>query len=1101
MRRSHLLCLLAGALIVGCGDASTSENTLTRGQTDFVNHEPGDGQGRGDGWDYGAPSAAGEDAKNGAAAPAPGAPQGRTGEVEEGDIYKVEGNTLFYLNTYRGFIVYDLKDPKQPVQISRLPVFGYPIEMFIQKNTVYALLRDALYLSQVQGKLQFKRHNTSQLVAIDISDVKNPKVLQTVDIIGELREGVSRKIEDTVYVVSYRDRYYYYDWSSNPSSQQKEQAWVYSFNVADPKNVKLVDQLQVFEGGSYNYHDKNYNTSVSRYFNGVTISATSNALMVAENWYTHGWVSGSKWNCGSSVSQQQAIVTLIDISDPYGKIRTHTKLETAGHIGDQFKMTYVFNQTTKVGTFFGIVARREWQSAGCQGSSLIQNTLEAWDVSDGAAPKKSSELSFGKPNETVRGSVFDPDRGVAFAITAQAVDPLYAIDISDPKALKIRSLIDGLSGDMTVFRFIGDKKFLIGIGRDTSSACTGFGDPTTGWSANIAVSIIDVQDLDTIRLVQRKCVAVKNAGWVSSELSWNLDQAHKMIGMHSDGKINAITVPVYYTKKSDQNGWWWYGYETAVGLMSFDLGKYDPAKSETEQQVLTNHGTIIHPKGQVRRTIVFTHKGAQDRRMVMNLSNTHVSLVDVENLDAPQLQSVVEIAPFHSQLFRFGDTMVEHVRPGAYGYYEYYGSNQENASEFRVKKITAGSKLEETEALASFTVGQVERVVKYKDTLVLFRRLFNESSSKGGYYGSWESELVSYSFKNPAAPQKLGTLKLPSQVMPYYWFWCGLDGYWGGYWFDSNYANNFVVTESGIVFLATSYDYQTKTYARKLVAVDLQNPLVPTVKEHLLTSAPAWSFFSLVPDPEDGKQLYLTHRQKVATLTINGSTFSQYKYYAQRWIWNGSDWQGEAVINLPGRLMRTWKAGAQRIFLTHDYTYSPVWSSSTQKVPSWQHSFRLNLLREVKPMGVPAAELLDFHNFQSFYLKDVVVDGTKLYVNARHDYYWNQTNEIPWEEQSDYLQIFDLSALMLKKVYDQPTGTYSVQLMGTHKGQLFVSLPGDGLLVVDVTNPSAPQGKQFMRTLGYTTHLEFADTTAFVAAGYFGIYELPLGGPATIPVL
>jgi len=30
----------------------------------------------------------------------------------------------------------------------------------------------------------------------------NPKVISTVDIIGELREGVSRKIDNTIYLVS-----------------------------------------------------------------------------------------------------------------------------------------------------------------------------------------------------------------------------------------------------------------------------------------------------------------------------------------------------------------------------------------------------------------------------------------------------------------------------------------------------------------------------------------------------------------------------------------------------------------------------------------------------------------------------------------------------------------------------------------------------------------------------------------------------------------------------------------------------------------------------------------------------------------------------------
>jgi hypothetical protein len=49
-------------------------------------------------------------------------------------------------------------------------VFGYPIEMLISGNTLYALLRYALDLTQVGDKLQFQRHNVSQLVVINVYD-------------------------------------------------------------------------------------------------------------------------------------------------------------------------------------------------------------------------------------------------------------------------------------------------------------------------------------------------------------------------------------------------------------------------------------------------------------------------------------------------------------------------------------------------------------------------------------------------------------------------------------------------------------------------------------------------------------------------------------------------------------------------------------------------------------------------------------------------------------------------------------------------------------------------------------------------------------------
>ena len=95
-------------------------------------------------------------------------------------------------------------------------------------------------------------------------------------------------------------------------------------------------------------------------------------------------------------------------------------------------------------------------------------------------------------------------------------------------------------------------------------------------------------------------MAVRDAHWVWSELTWNLDQAHKMIGMGSDGRANVVTVPVYYCRREDQNSGWWYRHETAVGVMTWDLAGMT-RRSGLEQQVLRSHGTVLHPNGQVRR--------------------------------------------------------------------------------------------------------------------------------------------------------------------------------------------------------------------------------------------------------------------------------------------------------------------------------------------------------------------------------------------------------------------------------------------------------------------------------------------------------------------
>ena len=106
-----------------------------------------------------------------------------------------------------------------------------------------------------------------------------------------------------------------------------------------------------------------------------------------------------------------------------------------------------------------------------------------------------------------------------------------------------------------------------------------------GWrTAKVAVSVIDVRDLAAIRLVQRQCVAVKNADWIGSEVTRpgsgaqdagharrrRAERAHRAGLVREEGRPN-------------QTDWWWYRQETAVGLMSWDLTRYDAAEPPTSR--------------------------------------------------------------------------------------------------------------------------------------------------------------------------------------------------------------------------------------------------------------------------------------------------------------------------------------------------------------------------------------------------------------------------------------------------------------------------------------------------------------------------------------
>ena len=1143
------LAFLVAGFAVSCGGSSHSgpavvvpdggnptpgadSGTVTPGQTEFTTEEQGNGtQG----------TAAIGGATNGATAPtfaagpssttdsaaAPGAPSGRDATVQEADIYRIDSDRLFYFNTYRGLIIYDLTDPKNPKQLSRLPVYGYPIEMFVAGSTVYALLSDALYLTQVNGKLQFERHYVSQLVAIDVSDLTNPRVLSTTDIIGELREGVSRKIDNTIYLVSYISQSYYWGWgyevASNP---QPEQAWVYSFDVSDPQALKQVGQLQIFQGGSVQVSDPKGLYSYSKTFSDVTISATSNALMVDENWWVYGYTStGSTkngyYNCGSYSSQQQSVVSIIDVSDPNGAISLYTRFSTAGALGDQFKMTYVFDSTNQTGTFYGIFARQGWSSSNCMGTSYTQNTLESWDITDGSNPVMQASLDFGQQNETVAGSTFDVDRHVVYAVTARNIDPLYALSFADPKNLKVLSAVDGLSGNMDVFRLIGDNNFLLGIGQDTSSTCTGFQDPAGPRSTNIAVSVIDVRDLTKVRLVQRQCVAVQNAEWVGSAITWNLDQAHKMIGMYSDSQANVVTVPVYFWTKSDPNDdWWWYQYKSAVGIMAWDLTKYDDTKSPTQQTVLQNYGTFIHPNGEVRRTIVFGHQ-ATGQRMMVNLSDTHASIASLQDLANPQLQSVIEIAPYYNQIYQFGKYLVAQVQSQQ----SYYYSPNQDLSLFRV--LAAGGDLDGATPVASFSVGQVQQAVKHGNQLLLFRTLPSGNTGYSTYQS--QTQVLVYDLTDPTHPRRAGSTILPTNWIPYYPYWCGWNGYWGGYWFNG--YGSWTEVESGMVTLDQEYIYNSSTgagtYTTKLVYLDLTNADAPTVNEVPVPnpSSTDWGAFSLVGDPVDPTGFYLGLREQVAQVKGNDSyTFTQYKFYAQRWNKSGSSFAAAEKINIPGPLVRTWApSSGARDFMTQDQLYVYIPPTGTSTYGYYRSDTQLHLLRQVNVGGTPAAELLDTKVFSNVTLSGLTVAGNTMYVTAQQNYYGygyyygvggiavpsgggvassggSSTSTPSWETTSDRLMIFDLSNDTFATLYDQPTKAYNLNIMGANQGRLFLNLSGDGILAVDVSNPVQPTGNKFLRTLGWASSMQAFGDDLYVASGYFGLDHMSLAAPADMPL-
>ena len=126
--------VLTGALVSGlamvplaCGGSSASQQR-TVGQSDFASVAPGSGQAVGHGAND---AAAGPQAAGGATAAVPGTSSSTssTRTVEETDLYRLEGDRLYYLNAYRGLMVFDVSDVDAPKLLGRSPIYGSPVAM------------------------------------------------------------------------------------------------------------------------------------------------------------------------------------------------------------------------------------------------------------------------------------------------------------------------------------------------------------------------------------------------------------------------------------------------------------------------------------------------------------------------------------------------------------------------------------------------------------------------------------------------------------------------------------------------------------------------------------------------------------------------------------------------------------------------------------------------------------------------------------------------------------------------------------------------------------------------------------------------------------
>jgi hypothetical protein len=437
----------------GGGGPSTKGAPPVTGQSDFESAPPYGASGGGTSASLGgggssgggAPTAVGTDNRAAGTAPpqtAGSAPAAQPRTVQETDLYRLDGNHLYYLNAYRGLMVFDVTNVDQPKLLGRSAIFGTPVQMFVNNGIAVVVVADWY------GRLDSGEPFHGSIVrGFDATDPVNIKVLGDAKLGGWVQD--TRIVGNVLYAVS-EDYGWTYGWAigggggggvavSSPSSTANlASVIVSSVNFAGGKIQQIASKTYAGYGGVFN--------------------VTPNSIMLAHP------VAPAQPNLPPPA---KTTLQYLDISDPAGNIVERGSIQVAGDIqgwgadNGRWNLDFADGKTAHV--------------IGSSGGnySCSSYVLATADFSNPDQPLLDSELSIPSPANWggCAAARFDGSRmylspNGGYSSSANNTTPLEVFDLSTSTAPKLAGQVQ-IPG--SVWLMIPSGNQLFALGQDNSA--------------------------------------------------------------------------------------------------------------------------------------------------------------------------------------------------------------------------------------------------------------------------------------------------------------------------------------------------------------------------------------------------------------------------------------------------------------------------------------------------------------------------------------------------------------------------------------------------------------------------------------------------------
>lgn len=403
--------------------------------------------------------------------------------VQESDIVKTDGKYIYHLSRSQKKIKI-IKAGKEAELLSTVE-YGKDSNVNAYTGEIYLLDNKIVLLYQVNIE-DYPRKAVTRAIVYSVANPKNPKKLYECEQSGEYDE--SRLIGDKLYLISD------YNIMVSEADEAKPETFVPLVTCSNYDSTVAPDNILINENCEYTKYTVigSYSIKSGKMISTKAILGGIHTLYCStENIITAGYDR-------DDITE----ITRFSIND--GKIKVEATGEIKGELLNQFSID-------EYKGYFRFVTT---ESSG----SKTSNSLV---VLNGKL-KKISAIKNLAPDERVYSVNFMGD--TAYFVTFREIDPLFSVDLSDPKKPKVMGAlkIPGFSN----FLFPYGKGKLLGIGKDA--------DENTGATGEVKLSMFDISDPANVTETAKELTGANSSEALYNHKALLLDAEKNLIGFATD---------------------------------------------------------------------------------------------------------------------------------------------------------------------------------------------------------------------------------------------------------------------------------------------------------------------------------------------------------------------------------------------------------------------------------------------------------------------------------------------------------------------------------------------------------------------------------------